>query len=37
MSTTDTNGTTNAKTNSKNEKLGIVPMDKLASVVPTKV
>jgi hypothetical protein len=29
---TDANGTTNGK----NEKLGIVPMDKLAAVVPTK-
>jgi hypothetical protein len=37
MSTTETNGTTNGKTAGKNEKLGIIPMDKLASVVPTKV
>jgi hypothetical protein len=37
MSTTETNGTANGKAKSKNEKLGIVPMDKLASVVPAKV
>jgi hypothetical protein len=37
MSTTETNGTTNGKTNGKTERLGIVPVEKINTVVGAKV